>query len=114
MSAPTGHHLSLAKRIGRYLLHRPRVTQLFRWQTAPDRIRALSDNDWASNVQHRRSTSGGQLFAGCRLLASWSSTQASQALSSGEAEWYALTKTACEALHSKACSGRCMSSCPWS
>ena len=46
----------------------------------------------------RRSTSGGMLVVGGVVVKSWSSTQGSVALSSGEAEYYACVKVAAEAL----------------
>ena len=56
------------------------------------------DSDWAGCLQTRRSTSGGLVVVGGGTVKSWSSTQGSIALSSGEAEYYAAVKGACEGL----------------
>ena len=60
-----------------------------------------SDSDWAGCVKTRRSTSGGGIQFGGHLIAHWSRTQASVALSSGEAELNAMLKTASEGLNIK-------------
>ena len=58
-----------------------------------------TDSDWAGCLRTRKSTSGGMLFfGGGGLLKTWSSTQASVAQSSGEAEYYALVRACSEAL----------------
>ena len=56
------------------------------------------DSDWAGCARTRRSTSGGRMTVGGGLVKSWASTQGSTALSSGEAEYYALVKGSCEGL----------------
>ena len=57
-----------------------------------------SDSDWAGCLRTRKSTSGGVLTFQGGILKTWSSTQASIAQSSGEAEYYALVRAASEAL----------------
>ena len=59
-----------------------------------------SDSDWAGCLRTRKSTSGGDDIPG-GILKTWSSTQASIAQSSGEAEYYALVRAASEALGMK-------------
>ena len=56
------------------------------------------DSDWAGCLQTRKSTSGGMMTVRGGLVKSWASTQGSTALSSGEAEYYAIVKGACEGL----------------
>ena len=56
-----------------------------------------TDSDFAGNRKNRKSTSGGVLFHGKHLLKSWSTNQATIALSSGEAEYYAMVKGASQA-----------------
>ncbi len=46
----------------------------------------------------RRSTSGGLIILGSHLIKSWSSTQKVTALSSGEAEYYAIVKRASQGI----------------
>ena len=57
-----------------------------------------SDSDWAGCLRTRKSTSGEVLTFQGGILKTWSSTQASIAQSSGEAEYYALVRAASEAL----------------
>ena len=57
-----------------------------------------TDSDHAGCKRTRRCTSGGVLMLGRHFIRSWSSTQASVAISSGEAEYYAMLKGASVAL----------------
>jgi len=61
------------------------------WQTV-GRVDTYSDTDWAGCLKTRKSTSGGCLMLGTHLIKSWSSTQSSISLSSGEAEFYGVVK----------------------
>ena len=56
------------------------------------------DSDWAGDNTNRKSTSGGIAFMGAHCLKSWSTNQTIVALSSGEAELYAINKVAGNAL----------------
>ncbi|CAK0899647.1 unnamed protein product, partial [Prorocentrum cordatum] len=75
MHEPCEHGLELVKRIARHLLGRPRLGQRFRRQRWSGVLKGFSDSDFAGCLETRKSTSCG-------------------ALSSGEAEWYALLHTA--------------------
>ena len=55
-------------------------------------INVYSDTDWAGCPRTRKSTSGGCLMVGNHVIKTWSSTQASLALSSGEAEYYGVVR----------------------
>ena len=61
-------------------------------------LRVYSDSDWAGCLRTRKSTSGGVVTLGGMAIKHWSSTQSTQALSVGEAEYTALVKAATEAL----------------
>ena len=61
-------------------------------------MEVYSDTDWAGCQKARKSTSGGCLLLGKHLIKSWSSTQASVSLSSGEAEYYGVVKASGVAL----------------
>jgi hypothetical protein len=65
----------------------------FKWQEDHG-VTVYSDTDWAGCPRTRKSTSGGCIMSGDHLLKSWSSTQGSVALSSGEAEFYGVVKAA--------------------
>ena len=85
MSCPTTHTEAAVKRIARYLKGCSRRVCMYRWQSEPSELHAFSDSDWAACVKTLRSTSGGSLLHGAHVIKSWSRTQASVALSLGEA-----------------------------
>lgn len=93
MSAPTDTSMIAIKRMGRYLLGHKRLVYTYPWQTA-DGIEVYSDTDWSGCPRTRRSTSGGCVMIGRHVIRTWSSTQPSVTLSSGEAEFYGLVKAA--------------------
>ena len=101
MSAPTVAGVTALKRLGRYLAGHRRLVFSYPWQQA-ESFEIYSDTDWAGCVKTRKSTSGGCLMMGSHLLKSWSSTQGLISLSSGEAEFYGVTKAAGIALGMKA------------
>jgi hypothetical protein len=70
----------------------------FKWQDTPKCISAFSDSNWAGCHDTRKSTSGACIMHGSHLIKAYSRTQSNIALSSGEAEYYALVSTASEAL----------------
>eukprot|EP00972_Heterocapsa_arctica_P113919 16439771-Heterocapsa_arctica.AAC.1 len=70
------------------------MVQRFDWQETPDRITAIVDTDYAGCLDTRKSTSGGVLMHGGHCIRYWSTTQSVIALSSGEAELYAIVKGA--------------------
>ena len=57
-----------------------------------------TDTDFAGCSQTRRSTSGGCAQVNGFLVKHWSKTQPTIALSSGEAEYYAMVKAASQSL----------------
>ncbi len=98
MSAPTKRDSEALKRLARYLLVTPRVVLHFGWQHKPKLLSVYTDSDWAGCVRTRKSTSGGVVMRGSHVLKTWSTTQATVALSSAEAELIALVKGAAEGL----------------
>ena len=66
---------------------------MFRWQTV-DALDIYTDTDWAGCPRTRKSTSGGCVMMGHHAVKSWSSTQSSVALSSGEAEFNGVVRGA--------------------
>ena len=93
MSAPTETSVGALKRMGRYLLGHMRLVYKYPWQEAAG-IDVYSDTDWSGCPRTRRSTSGGCVMFGKHVIRTWSSTQPSVTLSSGEAEFYGLVKAA--------------------
>ncbi len=85
MSSPTEQSWAAMKRLCRYLVGLPRMVCTFNFQEAKG-IEVYTDTDWAGCPRTRKSTSGGLVMLGRHLIKSWSSTQASISLSSGEAE----------------------------
>ena len=98
MAKPRVGDWQLLKRIARYLVGAPRYEQRFRWQNRPSQLDIFTDSDWAGCKTTCRSTSGGVALWGSHCIKTWSSTQATIALSSAEAELYALTKGAAQGL----------------
>jgi hypothetical protein len=99
MSAPTALSVAKLKRLARYLLDYPSLVWSFKeFEDTLEYMDVFGDSDWAGCLKTRRSTSGGiASIEGCAVK-TWSSTQATPALSSGEAEYYSLVKAAAEGL----------------
>ena len=64
----------------------------------PDSIEGYSNIGWAGCPKTRKSTSGGVLVSGQHILKTYSSTQPTVSLSSGEAEFYGAVKATGAAL----------------
>ena len=79
--------MTAIKRMGWYLLGHKRLVYTYPWQSA-DGIEVYSDTDWSGCPRTRRSTSGGCVMIGRHVIRTWSSTQPSVILSSGEAGFY--------------------------
>ena len=94
MARPVNSCWNLLKRIVRYLSGAPRIVQLFEWDNLDSTLTGFADSDWAGDKKTLKSTSGGAIVWGTHTLKTWSTSQSTIALSSGEAELYALTKAA--------------------
>ena len=62
----------------------------FGWQEEGQGLVARADSDWGGSREDRKSTSGGVLVLVAHCIMTWSSTQGAIALSSAEAEFYAM------------------------
>ena len=102
MSCPSGDNWVALKRLGRYLSEHLRVVTKFGNQKFPKFLECWVDSDWAGCVRTRRSTSGGGIKLGSHVVKTWSSTQATVASSSGEAEFCGLVKGASQLLGARA------------
>ena len=98
MAGPTKWHMKLLRRLGRYLISFPRIVTRYDWQAYQCEISGYSDSDWAGCQRTARSTSGGAILRGRHCLRTWSTTQKSIALSSGEAELVAIVKISSETI----------------
>ena len=96
MSAPTERHMQQLKRGVRYLRFNPRLVQLFDQQDRASAMQGWSDADHAGCIRTRKSTSGGCIMIGLHCVTHWCRGQAVIALSSGEAEFYALVTLVAE------------------
>ena len=102
MSKPLEIHWLRLKRIGKYIAKYPVEKWHFEYQEAPKVLEGFSDSDWATNRWNRRSVSSTFQRFGKRLIDSCCGRQSLIALSSGEAEFYAMVKTAAEGKLTKA------------
>jgi hypothetical protein len=91
MSQPTDVALKALKRVGRFAEGQPRLVISMPFEP-PQAIDVYVDSDYAGCPRTRKSTSGGCAMMGSHLIKSWSSTQKTISLSSGEAELYAMVK----------------------
>jgi hypothetical protein len=97
MSKPRECDFVRLKRLGRYLIGRERYVVTFVYQDHVLVVTSWVDSDWAGCRETRKSTSGGVTMLNNHPLKHWSSTQGVIALSSGEAEYYAIVKGASQA-----------------
>ena len=100
MARPSTRSWANLKKVGRYLQAHPRVVYKY-FPCELDEARVLmsfGDSDWAGCKTTRKSVSGGAISLAGGLIKSWSNRQATRALSSGEAEFYASSKAGIETL----------------
>jgi hypothetical protein len=98
MAQPRKRHWRALKRLARYLKGKPITVFEYRWQTESGEIEGYTDSDWAGCRHTSKSTSGGAMMLGQHCVKTWSSTQKSITLSSGEAELVAMVKMSSEVL----------------
>ena len=90
MSAPKNGSWKRLKKVMRFVLGRERVLWQYPWQSETKDIEVYGDSDWGGRCGSRKSTSGGVAMIGSHCIKTWSSTQGAYALSSAEAEFYAM------------------------
>ena len=92
MARPTNGSWRIMKNLGRYMVGCDRIVWRFCWQSEVDSAAVFSDSDWGGTCRDRRSTSGGIWMLGSHCIKTWSVKQNAYALSSAEAELYALVE----------------------
>ena len=100
MSRPTEGGKARIKRVARYLVGAMRLVWKYHEMEDDDEkvmVDVYVDSDWASGWS-RKSTSGGMLTVNGVGVKHWSRTQKARALSSGEAEYYAMVTGCAEGL----------------
>ena len=98
MAKPKKGCLKRLKRLARYLLQYLSVELRYENQKPQKSMKVYVDSNWAGCLRTRKSTSGGIIALGKHVVKSWSSTQGTVALFSGEAELYAIVEGAARAL----------------
>jgi hypothetical protein len=98
MQAPTSYSWAKLKRLGRYLVGKPRVVYQYKPQRMYNAIRVFCDSDHAGDLRTRRSTTGIVCMLGSHCIKHSSNLQSTVSLSSGESEFYALVKAGCVGL----------------
>ena len=91
-------HMQALKRLGRYLVKNRRSMLTYARQMSDATLQVQMDSDWAGDLLGRKSTTGVIVKRGKHLLRHMSCLQTFVALSSGEAEHYALIRGACTSL----------------
>lgn len=94
MSSPSEKSWSRLVRMVKHILGEMRIVYEHVWQDPVCNVDVFTDTGHAGCLATRRSTSGGAIMMGRHLCKHWSSTQATIALSSGEAELIGVVKGA--------------------
>ena len=99
MAKPTQGSWKRLKKAGRYLTGVEKVTWVMRSWRHDDKVNVdvHVDSNWASGLE-RKSTSGGMMMISGTVVKHWSRTQATRALCTAEAEYYAVVTGAAEGL----------------
>ena len=98
MKEPRSGHMQELKRLGRFLVKNRRCVLTYTRQTSAATLQVHVDSDWAVDLHGRKSTTRVIVRRGEHLLRHMSCLRTLVALSSGEAEYYALIRGACTSL----------------
>ena len=98
MSSPRACRRKVLQKIGRCLACAPKLVYNFPLQTQQSMVTTFTDSDWAGCVKMVRSMSGGGLTVSYNLLKTYNMQQRVVALSSAEAELYAMVAASVETI----------------
>lgn len=98
-SSPDRGAVAMAKRLGRYLVGRPRMVWHFWWQDLQKLLKLKVDANHAGCKRTGKSSTGMVVFLGRHVLVDLAITQVLISLSSGESEFYAIIKGIAEAIY---------------
>ena len=94
ISKPQRKHQAMMKHCMRYLVGRRCCAWKFDYQEWPGEIVILSDADWASDSERRRSVDCVHIYQGGHLIEASTSTQQVVSLSTAESEFYGIVRGA--------------------
>ena len=90
MANPVNGAWKRLKRNARFVKARKSVIWDYPWQDECKEVHVYADSDWGGRRGSRKSTSGGLVMIGKHCVKTWSTSQGAVALSSAEAEFYAM------------------------
>ena len=90
MAKPKKGSWKRIKKTIRFLVGREKVVWNYPLQEEVEDVDTFADSDWGGRVGSRFSTSGGAMMLGGHCIKTWGTTQGAIALSSAEAEFYAM------------------------
>ena len=94
MQEPKEYDWTALKRLGRFLVGKPRLIQAFEEQPPQNVVKVMTDSDQSGDLLTRRSTSGFVAMCGKHSLKHGSNSQPVPKMSSGEAEYSGVVKGA--------------------
>ncbi len=92
MQTPLVKHKLMLHHLARYVVKYPSEVWLFKYQEMPKVLRIYTDSDWAGNSETRKSVSCAVERYGSHMLECTVGKQSVVALSSAEAEFYAIVR----------------------
>ena len=98
MKTPTNEGMVRLKRLARYLKGAPRVVQKYKRQSNATDLVVDVDSDWAGDKVQRKSTLCIVIRHGTNVVKTQVNAMKGISLSSGEAEYAAIVKGACQGL----------------
>lgn len=101
LKTPTAGGMLRLRKLVKYLVAHPDIPLYFVYQELPSELIGHSDSDWAGEATTRKSVSSGCEELGLHMVFSWVNSQWPIALSSAEAEFYALGTCASHCLMTK-------------